>query len=64
MSRSEGLNSIQTSLARVKQQREPTVADVQLFRRWRDLAAKKRKEAQEQIPPTDFFKSSFVYKFT
>jgi hypothetical protein len=28
--------------------------DVLLFRRWRDLAAKKRKEAQKQIPITNF----------
>jgi hypothetical protein len=30
--------------------------DVVLFRRRRDLAAKKRKEAQKQIPITNFFK--------
>jgi enterochelin esterase-like enzyme len=46
MSHSEGLNSIETALAYVEQQREATATDVLLFRRWRDLAAKKRKEAQ------------------
>jgi hypothetical protein len=29
---------------------------VLLFRRWLDLAAKKRKEAQKQIPITHFLK--------
>jgi hypothetical protein len=46
-SHSEGLNSIETALAYVEQQREETATDVLLFRRWRDLAAKKRKEAQK-----------------
>jgi hypothetical protein len=40
------LNSIETALAYVEQQREATDTDVLLFRRWRDLAAKKMKEAQ------------------
>jgi hypothetical protein len=31
--------------------------DVLLFRRWRDLATKKRKEAQKQIPITNFLKN-------
>jgi hypothetical protein len=31
-------------------------ADILLFRCWCDLAAKKRKEAQKQIPITNFFK--------
>jgi hypothetical protein len=52
-SHSEGLNSIETSLPYVEQQWEATATD-QLFRRWRDLAAKRRKEAQKQIPITDF----------
>jgi tRNA A-37 threonylcarbamoyl transferase component Bud32 len=55
-SRSEGLNSIETALAYVEQQREATATDVLLFRRLRNLAAKKRKEAQKQIPITIFFK--------
>jgi hypothetical protein len=55
-SRSEGLNSIETALAYVEQQREATATDVLLFRSWRDLAAKKRKEAQKQIPNTNFLK--------
>jgi hypothetical protein len=42
---SEGLNSIETTLAYVEQQREVTSTDILLFRRWHDLAAKKRKEA-------------------
>jgi hypothetical protein len=31
-----------------------TATDVLLFRHWYDLATKKRKEAQKQIPITDF----------
>jgi tRNA A-37 threonylcarbamoyl transferase component Bud32 len=52
----EGLNIIETALAHVEQQREATATDVLLFRRWRDLAAKKRKEAQKQMPITYFLK--------
>jgi hypothetical protein len=55
-SHGEGLNSIETALAYVEQQREATGTDVLLFRRWRDLAAKKRKEAQRQIPIVNFLK--------
>jgi hypothetical protein len=55
-SHTEGLNSIKTALVYVEQQREVTAIDVLLFRRWHDLAAKKRKEAQKQIPTTNFFK--------
>jgi hypothetical protein len=55
-SHSEGLNSIETALAYVEQQREATATDVLLLRRWRDLAAKKRKEAQKQIPINNFLK--------
>jgi hypothetical protein len=33
-----------------------TATDVLLFRRWHDLATKKRKEAQKQIPITNFSK--------
>jgi hypothetical protein len=63
-SHSEGLNSIETALAYVEQQREATATDVLLFRDWRDLAAKKRKEAQKQKPVTNFLKkNSFIYKF-
>jgi hypothetical protein len=54
MSHSEGLNSIKTAL--VEQQREATATDVLLFRRWHDLAAKKRKEAQKEMPKTNFLK--------
>jgi hypothetical protein len=56
MSHSEGLNSIETALAYIEQQREVTATDILLFRRWCDLAAKKRKEAQKQIPITNFLK--------
>jgi hypothetical protein len=56
MSRSEGLNSIETTLTYVEQQREVTATDVLLFRYWHDLAAKKSKEAQTQIPITNFLK--------
>jgi hypothetical protein len=56
MSRSEGLISIETTVAYVEQQREATAADVLLLRRWCDLAGKKRKEAQKQIPITNFLK--------
>jgi hypothetical protein len=55
-SHSEGLNFIETALAYVEQQREATATYVLLFRRWRDLAAKKRKEAQKQIPIINFLK--------
>jgi hypothetical protein len=58
-SHSEGLNSIKTALAYVEQQREATATDVLLFRRWRDLVAKKRKEAQKQITITNFLKKNF-----
>jgi hypothetical protein len=52
-SRSEGLKSIETALVYVEQQRKATATDVQFRRRrWRDLAAKKRKEVQKQIPIT------------
>jgi hypothetical protein len=44
---SEGFNSIETALAYVQQQREVTATDALLFRCWRYLAAKKRKEAQK-----------------
>jgi hypothetical protein len=47
VSHSEGLNSIKTALAYVEQQREATTTGVLLFRRWRDLAAKKRKGGSE-----------------
>jgi hypothetical protein len=60
-SHSEGLNSIETALAYVEQQREATATDVLLFRRWRDLAARKRKEAQKQIPITNFFKNKLFH---
>jgi hypothetical protein len=53
MSHSEGLNSIETALAYVEQE---TATDVLLFRRWHDLATKKRKEAQKQILITNFLK--------
>jgi hypothetical protein len=53
-SHSEGLNSIE-------QQKEATATDVPVFRRWRDLAAKKRKEAQKQIPITIFLKNKLCH---
>jgi hypothetical protein len=53
---SEGLNSIETALAYVEQQREANATNALLFRRWRDLAAKKMKEAHKQIPITNFLK--------
>jgi hypothetical protein len=56
VSHSDGLNSIGTALAYVEQQREATATDVLLFRRWHDIAAKKRKEAQKQIPIANFLK--------
>jgi hypothetical protein len=55
-SHSEGLNSIETALAYVEQQSEATATDALLFKCWRDHAAKKRKEAQKQIPITNFLK--------
>jgi hypothetical protein len=56
MSHSEGLNSIEITLACIEKQREATTTDILLFRLWCDFAAKKRKEAQKQIPITNFFK--------
>jgi hypothetical protein len=50
------LNSIETALVYVEQQRQETATDVLLFRRWSDLAAKKTKEAQKEMPITNFFK--------
>jgi tRNA A-37 threonylcarbamoyl transferase component Bud32 len=65
MSHREGLNSIENTLAYVEQQREATAMDVLLFRQWRDLAAKKRKEAQKQFPLSITLKiNSLIYKFT
>jgi hypothetical protein len=55
-SHSEGLNSIKIALACVEQQKEATATDILLFRHWRDLAAKKRKESQKQVPITNFVK--------
>jgi hypothetical protein len=60
-SHSEGLNSMETALAYIEQQRKAIATDVLLFRRWRDLAAKKRKEAQKQIPSTDFSKKKLSF---
>jgi hypothetical protein len=57
MNHGEGLNSIEIALAYVEQQREATATDGLLFRRWRDLAAKKRKEAQKQTPIPNFLKN-------
>jgi hypothetical protein len=63
-SHSEGLNSIETALAYVEQQREATATDALLFMRWRDLAAKKRKEAQKQKAITNLKKKlTFIFKF-
>jgi hypothetical protein len=56
MSHSEGLNSIETPLACVEQQTEVTATDILLFRRWHDLATKKRKEVQKQIPIINLLK--------
>jgi hypothetical protein len=61
MSHSEGLNSIETALAYVEQQREVTATDVLLLRRWHDLAAKKRKVAQKQITITNFLKNTLFH---
>jgi hypothetical protein len=55
-SHSGRLNSIETSPAYIEQQREATTTDILLFRNWCDLTAKKRKEAQKQIPITNFLK--------
>jgi hypothetical protein len=52
-SHNDGLNSIKTALAYVEQQRQATATDVLLFN-WRNFATKKRKEAQKQIPITNF----------
>jgi hypothetical protein len=56
----EGLNSIDTALAYVEQ-RQATATDVLLFRRWRDLAAKKRKEVQKQMPITFLQKNKLFH---
>jgi hypothetical protein len=53
MSHSEGLNAVITVLACVEQQREAIAVDTLLFRCWHDHI---EKEAQKQIPITNFFK--------
>jgi hypothetical protein len=55
-SHSEGLNSIQTAVAYVEQQRQATATDVQLIRSWCELVAKERKEAQMETPCTNSLK--------
>jgi hypothetical protein len=47
---------MKTAVAYVEQQREASATDILMFRRWHDLAAKKRKEAHKQIPISNFFK--------
>jgi hypothetical protein len=59
MSHSEGLNSIQTSRAYVKQQSEATAADVLPFRRRRDLG----KVSQKQIHITHLKNKLFYLHF-
>jgi hypothetical protein len=54
MVHSEGLSFMNIILAYVKPQREVDTTDVLLFSCWHSLAAKKMKEAQKQIPITDF----------
>jgi hypothetical protein len=54
------LNSIETALA-YAEQRDATATDVLLFRSWRNIAAKKRKEAQKQIPITDFLENKHFH---
>jgi hypothetical protein len=49
-SHSEGLNSIETALAYIEQQREATATDVLLFRHWRDLATKKGRRLRRKYP--------------
>jgi hypothetical protein len=56
VSQSEELNSIATTLACIEEQREATTTDILLLMHWHDLATKKRKEAQKQIPVTNLFK--------
>jgi hypothetical protein len=56
MNHSEGLNSIQPALTYFEKQSQATATDVQLFMRWRDLAAKEREEAQKETPSTNFKK--------
>jgi hypothetical protein len=60
-SHSQGLNAIETTLANAEQ-REVTATDILLLRHWRDLAAKKRKKAQKQIPITNFLKKTLSFK--
>jgi hypothetical protein len=56
MSHSEGLNSTETTLAHVEKQMEVIATHILFFRHWHDLAAIKWKEAQKQIPVTNFLK--------
>jgi hypothetical protein len=60
LDKGKGLNSVETALTYVEQQREVTATDVLLFRRWCDLAAKKRKEARKQIHITNFLKNKLI----
>jgi hypothetical protein len=55
-SHSEGLNSIETALTYVEQQREATATGVLLSRHWHNIARKKRKEAEKQVPITNLFR--------
>lgn len=55
MGDSEGLNSIETTLAYAEQQKEVTTIDRLLFRYWCVIASEKRKGAQNQIPSTNCF---------
>jgi hypothetical protein len=51
-----GLKAVQTVLAYIEHKL--------LSRLWHGLAAKKRKEAQTQIPITHFLRHTFIYRFT
>jgi hypothetical protein len=60
-SHSERSNSIKSALAYSEQQRKATAMDVLLIKSWHDLATKKRKEAQKQIPMINFLKNKLFH---
>lgn len=55
MSHSDGLRALETAISYIEQE-GATPSDVMLFRRWRNIAAKKRTTSTKQSSLTDFFK--------
>ena len=55
MTHSEGLIVLATVLTYAKQQSEASATGMLMFRRWRDLAARKRQSAGKQTLMISFF---------